>query len=312
MCFLPRLKSCQALIACLLIAFVAGPVFAQAEPDRVRITTVDGVNLLGTYYSGKGRAPTILMLHALGKDRKQAGWTNLAKTLQKEGYAVLTFDFRGHGESTEVDPQEFWNSAKYPYNQKRFIRGRVGRATVEYKDFTPSYLSVLVNDIAAAKAYLERKNDAGSCNTSSFVLIGAEDGAALGAVWMGSEWYRHRLKDGVFVGQKVPEMRPEGKDIICAIWLSMSPYLGKSRNALNIPVILSRAGKVEATPMLFLYGSEDTSGKKRARYYEKNLVDYQRNPANPSAKIRGPRFKYTAARPTPTVSWHKREAGKVP
>ena len=74
--------------------------------------TADGVTLAGTYYpGGKGRkSPAVLLLHDVGDDEGQKAWDRLARSLQKDGMTVLTFDFRGHGLSTEVD-EDFWDQA---------------------------------------------------------------------------------------------------------------------------------------------------------------------------------------------------------
>ena len=52
---------------------------------------------------------------------------------------------------------------------------------------------VLINDIAAVKCFLDRKNDTGACNTSSTILLGAETGATLGAIWLNAEWRRYKV-----------------------------------------------------------------------------------------------------------------------
>src|SRR5437870_4168269 len=82
---------------------------AQAEKkdkkgEKVRFDTYDGVELVGTFYpSGAGgNAPTVLMLHQIGGNREQDGWSDLAEKLQPS-YSVLIFDFRGHGDSTSVN-----------------------------------------------------------------------------------------------------------------------------------------------------------------------------------------------------------------
>jgi pimeloyl-ACP methyl ester carboxylesterase len=50
--------------------------------------------------TGNQTTPTVILLHMLGKDRST--WSNFASTLsQKEGYAVLSIDLRGHGESVK-------------------------------------------------------------------------------------------------------------------------------------------------------------------------------------------------------------------
>ena len=54
-------------------------------------------------------------------------------------------------------------------------------------------LVLAVNDIAAARRYLEVRNDAGDCNLSNLILVGAKEGAALGSLWIAEEWQRPHL-----------------------------------------------------------------------------------------------------------------------
>jgi pimeloyl-ACP methyl ester carboxylesterase len=59
------------------------------------------VALAGLYYPpSQPAAPGVLLLHQRG-GRKE-NWTSLAQLLQKNGYAVMTVDFRGHGQSKGV------------------------------------------------------------------------------------------------------------------------------------------------------------------------------------------------------------------
>ena len=72
-----------------------------------------------------------------------------------------------------------------PPHQPPGVRGFNGpnsKKLVEFKDFKTNagYFPYLINDIAAAKVFLDRKNDEGKCNTHHLVLVG-ETGAALGA-----------------------------------------------------------------------------------------------------------------------------------
>jgi pimeloyl-ACP methyl ester carboxylesterase len=187
------------------------------EPKSVDIVTVDQVELKGKYFpSTKGKnAPCVLMLHAIGETENSTNkeWYTLARTLQKRGYAVLIFDFRGHGESKIVKPgtpnpnpqlavKGFWDEN---FNQK-FVKGLVAKkprpTEINFKDFSPEYYTFLCNDIAAAKAFLDDRNDAGECNSGNLILIGAKDGATLGALWLNSECQRHRfVPDGFGQGQ---------------------------------------------------------------------------------------------------------------
>lgn len=72
------------------------------ESDAVSFTTDDKQLIKGSYFapkkSKKGQAaPSVLMLHDAGKSREEM--SELAEYLQKRGFAVLTMDLRGHGES---------------------------------------------------------------------------------------------------------------------------------------------------------------------------------------------------------------------
>ncbi|MBI1916185.1 MAG: hypothetical protein HYS12_15840 [Planctomycetes bacterium] len=206
------------------------------------------------------------MLHKLaGKGSShEEGWDLLADELAKKGFAVLSFDFRGHGDSNTIGA-EFW---KYRYNQqllKTFKRtlGAKQPDQLNLGDFLPGYGPYLVNDITAARAYLERRNDAGDCNISNLILVGAEDGATLGALWMASESRRYRLLTGGGVAVPRLNAKPESKDVIACVWLSMSNSIGPEKVRTNVaavlPIWLQDGGKALKVPMAFFYGKEDTA-----------------------------------------------------
>jgi hypothetical protein len=245
----------------------------------VEFPTADYVTLRGHWYpSPQGKAaPTVLLLHALGEDSKKPEWINLAKSLQDKGYAVLRFDFRGHGDSTDINPgvaagkggigqPGFWDQ-KENQNGLLTFKPATARMTREilFKQFRPEYYRILANDIAAAKAFADIKNDAGECNTSNLILIGAKDGATLGALWLSGEYHRYRI-----VGGKPDTYNPEGKNVTGAIWLSMSSTLGE--RPLNPGTMLYKAAASNKVPMLFLYGKGDLKGKKTADKCEEIIV----------------------------------------
>lgn len=73
------------------------PLPTEARLPMV-ISTSDGLTLQATFYGAPVRnAPAVLMLHMLGRDRST--WEGLAQRLQSLGYAVLTIDLRGYGET---------------------------------------------------------------------------------------------------------------------------------------------------------------------------------------------------------------------
>ncbi len=232
---------------------------------RVSFNTLDKVELQGTFYpnpSGRKDA-CVLLLHNLdpkkGGSSHQDGWDHLAEQLQKDGYTVLSFDFRGHGDSKTIGP-EFWDFRRYPHNQ--MLRGaKLAKppTTIDQKDFSPDYFPYLVNDIAAAKAFLDRKNDAREVNSSNLIVIGAGEGATLGAMWMATEWKRKRVLPGTLdLGE------PEGKDQVCAVWLSMGPSVG-GRKILPLHNMIKEIGGENKVPMAFVYGKEDEKSRTFAQ-----------------------------------------------
>jgi pimeloyl-ACP methyl ester carboxylesterase len=302
-----RSLPCFALLWCVALGLLlSGPAARAADNktdktdktgkgegggDKVRFESVDHVTLEGNFYAPMGtgkskQAPAVLMLHKIGKDSSQDGWDSLARDLQKAGYAVLTFDFRGHGNSTAVTP-EFWNdtttlplAALTKFNREQYNLGynpNKPKETISIKDFKTSYYPALVNDIAAAKAYLDRRNDNGDCNSSNLILIGAEDGATLGAGWMVSELYLYRVASTNFAGVPTKlDSTPEGKEIAAAVWLSMNPSLGST--SVGVKNWIEFAGKERKIPMAFVCGE-----KERTATFSKSLF----NAAKPAKDAKG-------------------------
>jgi len=96
------------LAAGLALSWVAGSAMVRGESSPVppaegrardlRIRSGDGLVLAATYWSGRRPdSPAILLLHGVGSSRASTAPT--AAWLAGLGYAALTLDFRGHGQS---------------------------------------------------------------------------------------------------------------------------------------------------------------------------------------------------------------------
>ncbi len=268
----------RGCLACGLLVGVALSWTPQsscaAEPEAVKFYTFDQVEIHGTFYPGnKGnKSPCALLLHAIGGNTQQEGWDELAKKLQEKNFAVLTFDFRGHGDSTSV-AQDFWRLDRNNQLLKSYKPGKP-HDQIRYQDFTtPSNYASLVNDIAAAKRYLDKRNDSNDCNSANVVVIGAESGATLGALWIRTEWVR--IESRPFVASPGPR-QPEGQGISCAIWLSISPDIGFGKNKWKMPVETWLTSPIrernftfavrDKVPMYFLYGEQDSKSAKFAEH----------------------------------------------
>ena len=260
-----------AFVAALLVP--AGPALAQKgkEGEPVKITTVDGVDLHGSFYaSPKKDAPTVIVLHKIGEPAlNRKDYKGLAEKLQPY-CSVMLFDFRGQGRSRDIDATKFWSE---PFN-KQHVKGAPKKMTLELADIKDkaAYYPAMVNDIAAVKAWLDRKNDGGACNTSSTILIGAEDGATLGAIWLNSQWALHRgIPNPNIALATMPNPTAEGKDVIACVWLSISPTLGGGK--VSLVKTLNSAVKANATGSVFVYGEKDNDGKNLALNLKKDLID---------------------------------------
>ena len=277
--------SCAAfppLVTMLLLASVfSGETPAQglAEPELVNITTADGVKLKGAFYKSAKMtaAPTVIMLHPIGdgKSMQTKEWKSLAEALQKANYSVMMFDFRGHGDSTTIDKQNlFWAMQANVTNVKT-----KNKAEIEVKDYIKqggAYLPVLVNDIAAVRAYLDSRNDdIKDCNTSSIIVIGADAGATLGALWINSEWYRYKFTPDkmyplAFEIKKASNYSDSaGNNIIGAVFLTIQPALEKRK--VRLESLLKIPCKDNAMATLFFCGKEDTKSWGFAKDLETKL-----------------------------------------
>jgi predicted esterase len=243
----------------------------KGNSEVARIVTVDGIKLNAQFYpKGSKSSATVIMLHPIGQGNniRLPGWKKLADELHKAGYSVLIFDFRGHGDSTTIEEEKAYLS--YAPNRTFKLKEK---ETIDYKDYKAvanTYLPVLVNDIAAVKSFLDRKNDAGVCNTSNTIVIGADQGATLGAVWINSEWSRYKYTPPLNAFQK-PEYAksPEGKDIVASVFLTAQPKLGA--RAVTLSSTLRIACKEQAMATVLFYGKDDTTARTLAKGLEAAL-----------------------------------------
>jgi len=118
----------------------------------VQFETSDGVTIHASYYDpNKSNATPVILLHMLSRNRND--WNDFAKLLQSNGYAVLSIDLRGHGQSTS-------KSGK----------------TINWQQFTDRDFNDMKLDIEAAKNFLLHQP---TVNKNKLVIIGASIGANL-------------------------------------------------------------------------------------------------------------------------------------
>ena len=99
---------CILLLLLAVVGCVTQGVKLQKEVSKKTFLTQDGQRISYTFWEGS-KDKGVILLHMLNKNRKE--YDEFAKVLNIEGYPVLSFDFRGHGESDgnwqEFSPKQF-------------------------------------------------------------------------------------------------------------------------------------------------------------------------------------------------------------
>jgi len=302
------------MAAPLVLAVAVGLTSLEAQraaaqppaPVAETFRTADGVELHGLFHATQknpATAPVVVFLYPPGPDRDmtKGDWAGLAERLNKEGYHVFQFDWRGHGKSTSIkDKQKFWGNAYTGLggtNFNGYIKGGPPKMPLKndilFKDLTQptKYMPAYLNDLAAVRVHLDSKNDNKELNTSSIYIVGAGDAASLGMAWLTAEWNRPAVfpNEAARAGAPTYEYVPQqlvggvpseaGADFGAAVWLTATRPTSFKEDIVKKWISNARmAPKIrENNPMLFLYAEKDTGGalsgaKQGAFFYNEVLV----------------------------------------
>lgn len=140
------------LILSLLLAALSTP--AQ-QPRVLDLTASDGTTLKATFFPAAKPGPGLLLLHQCNRQRKV--WDDLAQKFAASGINVLTFDFRGFGESAGTPIDKLSNDQIQEVFDKKFPTD----VDTAYK-FLASQPTVTPNVMAAGGA---------SCGVNQAVLL---------------------------------------------------------------------------------------------------------------------------------------------
>jgi pimeloyl-ACP methyl ester carboxylesterase len=154
------------------IMYLVDTTYAQSQSNtgkstagqKVSFLTDDGVLIVGTYYAPASFNETtnaIILLHMFGRDRND--WNAFASDLRNStnGYAVLSIDLRGHGESINQNGK-----------------------TIPFQSFTPPDFNNMVLDVKAAKHFLAAQKN---IDPNNIAIVGASIGANVGLKYAASD-----------------------------------------------------------------------------------------------------------------------------
>jgi hypothetical protein len=260
-------------------------VAQNVVPTDESFESADGVKLYGRFYKAAvtKNGSCVLILPQFKKDPTKGDWDGLAKRLANEGYNVLILHYRGHGKSTDIIAKDFFGNPVLGQINAMLVPGAnktPPKSTLSMNELKPAYMPMLVNDVMAARSFLERKNDAGEVNVSTMYLIGAGEGCPLGMLYTATEWHREEKVPNIAVPPQFvssnrglfPGGSPVGKDIAAAVWLSPDKTPSMSDGTVKSFISSYAPDMREETRMLFLYGEKDDNGKKHCKYYHDEVL----------------------------------------
>jgi hypothetical protein len=213
--------------------------------DRVvGVGTSDGLSLNGYFFQGttieKQRPDAVIMVPAPGSKINEA-WISLAQELSKKNFSVLLMDWRGcglngpdgigAGARVIDDKDKFWreryNGELLMKSQKNAIESKglaydkfrgSSDTRIRYMDFA------LMNDLQAARFFLDKQNDAGKCNTNRTWIISEKDGAHVAMAFIAAEFQRNTKYDPkTNIFDTSLQFKSAGKDYAGIVALSYSP-----------------------------------------------------------------------------------------
>jgi pimeloyl-ACP methyl ester carboxylesterase len=259
-------------VLALFLAMVVVPeaVHAQGElaaPRPETLITKDNITLHATYYkSNKGKdASVIVCLHE--RQGLRYVWqtkNGLAEQLHKAGFAVLTVDLRGHGESRGDSPAAIpanANQAAKP-GKKDTKKDTKKPGKSEGGDLKPAdYGNMVLLDMEAVKKFIFERHQAEELNMSKLGIVGIEMGASVGTAFAAIDWLREPYPDGVGAART-----PRGQDVRAVAMIS--PQV----NLPGLPLTKPLAElKTPAINVAFFIGTSKADSKDKGQ--AKKLFD---------------------------------------
>jgi pimeloyl-ACP methyl ester carboxylesterase len=120
-----------AVVSTVVVWSVTHPAHLAVDPvpvdfpfpvENVRFPAGDGVGLAGWFLPCPGATRAAILLHGNGRSRR--GLLSRARFVREQGYAVLLYDARGHGESGDALVSFGWYETRDLLGAQDFLLGR--------------------------------------------------------------------------------------------------------------------------------------------------------------------------------------------
>jgi pimeloyl-ACP methyl ester carboxylesterase len=238
-----------ALTASLMVANTAYAQTVQFTIEDKTLTTEDQVDIKITYYKATGgqASPVVILLH--GKAGNRQNWKSVATVLQEKcGFAVITVDLRGHGDSHIKSTKK------------------------------PDYRAMATNDLEAVKYFLFEEHQNKKLNMTKLGIVGCEFSAAVAMSYTEFDWSKEPFDDS----PNFEDRTPRGQDVQALVLISpdattpglypartASALRGIDRLAVMIAASEKNSHDLAASKKLF-----DQISSKRVKSEQVSLIKY--------------------------------------
>jgi len=158
----------------------------HAAPERLRLSTSDGVHITAWYYPvsespAASRPPVVILLHDL--DGSHASVEPLSRTLQRLGVAVVAPSLRGHGTDAAGSLSRTLPDGRTTSLTAVSLRKPDFDAMVRSSGGRVRDQALVRGDIETVRNWIKRQADAGALDLDRLFLVGSGLGAALAMSW---------------------------------------------------------------------------------------------------------------------------------
>jgi len=220
----------------------APPVTITSQ--KLQLETSDGLTLSARYYpvaTGQKPLATVLLLHDLEGSHKTVD--PLAKLLQKNGFAVVAPDLRGHGDSTSRlgigGKVEVLEAKTLKRQELEAITATAGGRVREQAEFR--------GDIEAVRNWINHKSTSGELDIQRLCVIGSGTGGTLAALWTAADWAWGPIATG-----------PQGQQVRALVLISPT----WAAKGISIVSALASEGLKFQIPILVIAGEGDRDASK--------------------------------------------------
>jgi pimeloyl-ACP methyl ester carboxylesterase len=219
---------------------------AAAVPERLRLSTSDGVQLAAWYYAvgdqaavpavapGRRPPPVAIVVHDL--EGSHATLEPLSLALQQEGVAVVAVSLRGHGTDAGNSQSRMLPNGRTAQLAATALRKPDFEAMARSSGGRVREQAIVRGDLETVHGWIKQQADAGVLDIDRLFLVGSGAGAAVAMAWTVEDAAWPPLATGPQGG------RIRGLVLVSPAWttrgFSIAPALGTELIRRRMPLVV--------------------------------------------------------------------------